>query len=314
MRIKRALRYLAPNLITAIGVCFGLMALEASFEARYIDAAWLVIYAVLTDKVDGFVARLVRGTSELGVQLDSFADFLNFGLVPAIVVYLSFGSEQGLPFATGSGRTMLMAACAVWIFGATFRLARYNITTEDPGLSKIFFSVPTTLAAGIVMIWYLALAKYTTPGTPMAPAGSFGGVRLFGDALATPTVVWRYFPVAMFVGGVLMASSLRVPKLGLMKTKVATAFVFANVLLGYVCGFARWLPEYMMWLPTMWLVVFLVWGQLSREARGMRPPPIFPEKDPPPGLEPIRPEDDLLPDGQTLDATGELTVGSGERP
>jgi len=311
MRIKRALRYLAPNLITAVGVVFGLMALEAAFEARYIDAAWLIIYAVLTDKLDGFVARLVRGTSELGVQLDSFADFLNFGLVPAIVVYLSFGAQPTLPFASGTGRTFLMLGCAVWIFGATFRLARYNITTDEPGLSKIFFGVPTTLAAGLVMVWYLALAKYTPPGAAMAPAESFGGIRLFGDAFTTPAAIWRYFPATMFIGGILMASSLRVPKLGLMRSKAATAFVFSNVFIGYVCGFARWIPEYMLWPPTMWLVTFLVWGQLSREARAMRPPPIFPEKDPPPGREPVRPEDDLVPEGHVLDATGEqLEVGT----
>lgn len=309
MQINRAVRYLAPNLITATGVCFGLMSLKAAFEARYIDAAWLILYAVLTDRLDGFVARLVRGTSELGVQLDSFADFLNFGLAPAILCYLSFGSAEALPFANGAGHSFLMISCAVWIFGATFRLARYNITTDVPGHAKIFFGVPTTLAAGCVVVWYLALAKYTAEG-PMASASAFSEVRLFGDSLNVPLGVWHYFPVAILVGGLLMASSLRMPKLGLMSSKGATVFVFVNVLLGYVFGFARWLPEYLIWPPTMWLVTFLVWGQASREARAMRPPPIFPDIDPPPGHEPMRPEDDLLPDGEALDAD-DATAGQG---
>jgi CDP-diacylglycerol--serine O-phosphatidyltransferase len=302
MQTKRALRYLAPNLITAVGLCFGLMSLKAAFEGRYIDSAWLIIYAVLTDRLDGFVARLVRGTSELGVQLDSFADFLNFGLVPAILIYLSLGQEPSLPFTDGAGRAVLMLGCAVWIFGATFRLARYNITPENPGPMKIFFGIPTTMAAGLVVAWYLALAKYAEPSGSMGEHLPFGGFKLLGEGFTTPEAVWRYFPATMLVGGVLMASSLRMPKLGLQSSKAFTIFVFTNVFLGYVAGFARFMPEYMIWPPTMWFVTFLIWGQLSREAKTMRPPPIFPDKDPPPGLEPVRPEDDLLPEGETLDA------------
>jgi CDP-diacylglycerol--serine O-phosphatidyltransferase len=108
--------------------------------------------------------------------------------------------------------------------------------------------------------------------------------------------VWRYFPVILFVGGYAMASNMRMPKLGLMRSKSATAFVFANVFLGYVFGFARLFPEYMIWPPTAWLVVFLIWGKLSPAARAMTPPPLFPSVDPPIGQEPIRPEDDLLPE------------------
>lgn len=311
MQTSRAFRYLAPNLITTVGVFFGLAALKASFEGRFVDAAWLVIYAVLTDRLDGFVARLVRGTSELGVQLDSFADFLNFGLVPAVLVYRSLSAQAGLPFQEGSGQLMLMAACSVWVLGATFRLARYNITTE-PAPAKIFFGVPTTLAAGLVIVWYLTMLKYTPEGGVMA-VEPFGGFKLFGDGLRIPEAMWRYFPVLMALGGIVMASSLRMPKLGLMRSRAATAFVMTNVALGYVCGFARILPEYIMWPPTAWLVTFLIWGQLSREARRMRPPPLFPQVDPPPGAEPVRPEDDLLPEGIELDAedTGE-SVAEGQ--
>jgi CDP-diacylglycerol--serine O-phosphatidyltransferase len=278
------------------------MSLKAAFEGRYIDASWLIVYAVLTDRLDGFVARLVRGTSELGVQLDSFADFLNFGLVPAVIVYLSLGNHPALPFVDGAGRAVLMIGCAVWIFGATFRLARYNITPEEPGHSKIFFGIPTTMAAGLVVAWFLALIKYSDPGGLMGQYVPLGGPKLFGDSLVTPEWVWRYFPATMLVGGAAMASTLRMPKLGLRNSRAFTAFIFANVLAGYIVGFARILPEYIILPPTMWLVTFLVWGQLSREARAMRPPPIFPDKDPPPGQEPIRPEDDLLPEGEELDA------------
>ena len=60
MRVSRGLRFLAPNLLTTANLCFGMLSILASFEGRYVDAAWLIIYAVLTDRMDGFVARLVR--------------------------------------------------------------------------------------------------------------------------------------------------------------------------------------------------------------------------------------------------------------
>jgi phosphatidylserine synthase len=195
----------------------------------------------------------------------------------------------------------MLAACA-WVFGATFRLARYNITTDEKP-TKIFFGIPTTLAAGLIAIWFLALAKYTDPGAILAPAESFGGPRLFGSSLTTPDGAWHAFPILLAVGGYLMASSLRMPKLGVARWKWATAFLMANAVAGLVCGFLRLFPEYMVWPPTLWLVTFLAWGQISREARRMRPPPLFPEVDPPPGEEPVRPEDDLMPEGDesTLD-------------
>ena len=304
----RAARYLAPNLITTASLTFGMLSLVASYEGRHVDAGWLIIYAVLTDRLDGFVARLVRGTSELGVQLDSFADMLNFGIAPAFLLFSSLG--QAAPLDAGWGRAFLVMASAAWVFSATFRLARYNITPDDnPGPLKIFFGVPTTLAGGFLVIWYLALLKYAQPGE------TFGGHKLFGDVV-TPSGVWQFVPLFLVVGAYLMASSLRMPKLGVMRSKAANVFVFVNVGLGALCGILRIYPEYMVFPPTLWLVLFLVWGQLSPSARALRPPPIFPPRDPPPGQEPVRPEDDLLPEGidTPLDPVAPVTGGPPSEP
>lgn len=296
----RKLRYLAPNTITGLSFIFGMLSLLASYEGRHVDAAWWIIYAVLTDRLDGFVARLVRGTSDLGVQLDSLADFLNFGLAPPVLVFTSVGVARELPFTYGTGRAVLMLSCAVWVLGATYRLARFNVTTVDPKAKKIFFGVPTTLAAGLLAVWFLALAKYSGGADPLGVGGAFGGPRLFGG-LTTPAEVWRYVPLALFLGGLAMASNLRMPKLGLARRRAATAFILTNVLLGYVLGFARLVPEYLVWPPTIWIVTFLVWGQLSREARNMTPPRVFPPVHP--TEDEIRPED-LLGGGAAADAEG----------
>ena len=98
----RKLRLLAPNLVTAISMLFGLSSLLASIEGRHVDSAWLIAYAVLADRLDGFLARLLRGTSELGVQMDSLADFLNFGVAPAVLFFTSLSTRESA-FASDSG-------------------------------------------------------------------------------------------------------------------------------------------------------------------------------------------------------------------
>src|SRR5881394_2934295 len=104
MASARFLRYLAPNLITLSSMIFGLVSLWSSANHHPSLAAWMIIYAVLTDRLDGLVARAVKGTSELGMQLDSFADFLNFGVAPAYLVLSFLTKYPGLPFADGTGK------------------------------------------------------------------------------------------------------------------------------------------------------------------------------------------------------------------
>lgn len=289
MPVNQMLRYLAPNLITMSAVVFGLLSISSAMDGRYVDAGWWIIYAVCTDRLDGLVARALKGTSDLGVQLDSLADFLNFGLAPAVLMFAALGGHPDLPFAVGSGRAYLMIGCAVWVLGATFRLARFNLTADtdaQPGQKKIFFGIPTTLAAGWVVIWLLALLKYVPPSSPFGTAGTSGGMLVPG--FETPSGVWWWLPLVMAGGGLAMASNLRMPKLGKSKSRAFTVFVLINLAIGVPLSFARLYPELLALMPTMWLVVFLVWGALSKEARAIKPPPIF-RTIPPPA-----PPDDLL--------------------
>ena len=288
---KRFLRYLAPNAVTATSMMFGLVSLSATHRANWELAAWMIIYAVLTDRLDGFVARAVRGTSEFGMQLDSFADFLNFGVAPAFLVYtfLTSPSAPGLDgVSDGWFHAALMIACAVWVLGAVFRLARFNVISDDQIPTKIFFGIPTTLAGGLLAIWFLALYKYANPGP------TFGGPKLLGESWTVPPAVWPWFPVGMVVGAYLMASSLRMPKVGSTRHRGATAFVLVNVLLGYGLGFARMLPEFLVIAPTLWIVVFLIWGRVAAAAKNLQPPRLFP---PSTDAQPkVRPQEDLAPE------------------
>jgi CDP-diacylglycerol---serine O-phosphatidyltransferase len=289
MASARFLRYLAPNLITLSSMIFGLVSLRSAATNDPALAAWMIIYAVLTDRLDGLVARAVKGTSELGMQLDSFADFLNFGVAPAYLVLSYLGGRPDLPFQDGPGKTLLWIACGGYMLCAVFRLARYNILSDDQIPTKIFFGVPTTLAGGMLAIWMLLLLKYDPKIENFG--GHFGGTKLFGESLETPLVVWKYFPIAVVVFGYLMASRLPMPKVGMTKNKLVSAGLLTLVISGYICGFAMHFPEICFWMPTGWCIIFLIWGQASAKARAMYPPPLFPKKDPAKPL--IRPQADI---------------------
>lgn len=272
-RLKRTARYLAPNLLTGMSVLFGLTSLAASHSGNWALAGWMIIYAVLSDRLDGLVARYLHATSALGMQLDSLADFLNFGVAPAFLSYCFLTAHPSAGFATGASLWILRIAAAMWVWAAAFRLGRYNATSDEDVPTKIFFGVPTTLAGGLVVMWFLLFLKYETP-TP-----TFGGDRLLGLNWTTPAGSWWWLPCAMVVFAYLMISSHPMPKSGLSKSRAWKAFLVANLILGYVGGFLRMYPEILVVSPTLWVAVFLVWGQFSKQARGLRQPSLFPQRE-----------------------------------
>ncbi|MBL4637660.1 MAG: hypothetical protein JKY56_27645, partial [Kofleriaceae bacterium] len=226
-----------------------------------------------SDKVDGVAARLLRGTSELGVQLDSFADLLNFGVAPPVLIFASLSGAPALGFSTGTGRYVLIFSCAAWMLGAVFRLARFNVSTAKVP-KCVCFGVPTTLAAGILAVTFLALLKYTPPGAALG-GESFGGAKLF-PFIQTPESVWRYLPLSLFAGGFLMGSNLRMANLGGLGSRWFSVFVLANLLFGFILIPTRLYPELLMWQPIAWTVTFLIWGQASPQFRTFKAPSIFP--------------------------------------
>ena len=284
MSVGRVLRYLAPNLITLSSMIFGLVSLWSSHNGDPSLAGWMIIYAVLTDRLDGLVARSLKATSEIGVQLDSFADFLNFGIAPAYLVLVYLSERRDLPYGDGTAHFLLFAACGAYMLCAVFRLARFNVLTDDQIPTKVFFGFPTTLTGGTITIWFLVFLKYD----PMSEA--FGGAKVLGD-LHTPLGAWKYFPIALVVGGYLMASRLPMPKVGMTRNKAVSAFLLIGLAFGYVCGFAMMYPELVFWMPTVWSIVFLIWGQASAKARALYPPPLFPKTDRDKPL--TRPQEDL---------------------
>ena len=287
MKVSTVLRYLAPNLITLSSMIFGLVSLWSARTDPAL-AAWLIIYAVLTDRIDGLVARSLKATSELGMQLDSFADALNFGIAPAFLILTYLTGRPDLPYHERGGLAyfLLFIACGGYMLCAIFRLARYNVLSDDQVPTKIFFGFPTTLSGGTMAIWVLLFLKYD----PTSP--DFGGAKLFGASLHTPTAVWTYFPIAVAILGYLMASRLPMPKMARVKNKPLGVLLFVLMTIGYICGLLMTYPEVLFWMPSLWCIIFLIWGQASASARAMYPPPLFPRKEPERPLQ--RPQEDLM--------------------
>lgn len=139
-------RYLLPNLITLLALCSGVTAIRLAVEGRYQVAVAAVILAIFLDAVDGRLARYLKGTSRFGAELDSLADFVNFGVAPAILIYFwSLNAMKPLGWIIA---LMLSMACAL-------RLARFNVALEDPNkpaYAQAFFSgIPAPAGAGLAM-------------------------------------------------------------------------------------------------------------------------------------------------------------------
>lgn len=162
------LRLLIPNLITLLALCAGLSAIRMALEGKMDLAVYLILAAAILDTMDGRIARLLKGTSKFGAELDSLADFVSFGAVPVVVLYL-WGMNQAGPIA--------WIAVLVFAICGALRLARFNVQSEDPNqpawMADFFTGVPIPAGAILVMapiyLEHLGVPKGALP--PLAVTG-----------------------------------------------------------------------------------------------------------------------------------------------
>ncbi|MCA9691508.1 MAG: CDP-alcohol phosphatidyltransferase family protein [Nannocystaceae bacterium] len=269
-------RYLAPNLVTFAALLLGVTSIVLAVRGDYVNAAWMILWATVADRLDGLVARALKATSEFGVQMDSFGDFVNFGLAPAFLLYFALSRCPTLPFQDGGGLIALYAACVAWLLGATFRLARFNVLIEETPDHRIFFGIPTTLAAAMLCSWFLVILKYASPDNPLRPPpGSFTEWRLFGELSVGPGV-WPWFLAAMVLFAGLMVSNVRMRKFGALGGKLLTGILYVFALSNIAVVAARILPDYIVLFATSWTLLFTVLGFIDPRMRGDGAPPLFP--------------------------------------
>lgn len=150
MNNKPQLIYILPNLFTAASAFLGVISIIASLHGSYQKALFYIILSLICDGLDGRVARLTKTTSKFGIEFDSLADLVAFGVAPAILFYMSIGQSFGKLGA-------LITAFFV-VFGA-IRLARFNITTGNYEPS-VFIGLPIPTAAIVSSIWTFAYLSY----------------------------------------------------------------------------------------------------------------------------------------------------------
>jgi CDP-diacylglycerol---serine O-phosphatidyltransferase len=140
-------RMLLPNLITLLALCAGLTAIRLAVESKLELALAAIVFAALLDGIDGRVARMLKGTSRFGAELDSLADFVNFGVAPALILYF-----WGLNELKSAG----WIASIVFAICAALRLARFNIMIDDPNkpvwAGNFFTGIPAPAGAITVLL------------------------------------------------------------------------------------------------------------------------------------------------------------------
>ena len=152
-------RTLVPNVITLLALCAGLTGIRLALEGRYELALGAIVFAAMLDAVDGRVARMIKGTSRFGAELDSLADFFNFGVAPGLILYFWGLNALG---NLGWIAAMVFAICAA------LRLARFNVQIEDPNrpawAGNFFTGVPAPAGAIVVLLpIYLFFLQVSVP-------------------------------------------------------------------------------------------------------------------------------------------------------
>ena len=140
-------RTLLPNLITLLALCAGLTAIRLAVENSLQLALAAIVFAALLDGIDGRLARMLKGTSRFGAELDSLADFVNFGVAPALILYF-----WGLHELKSAGWIVAM----VFAICAGLRLARFNVMIDDPNkpawAGNFFTGIPAPAGAITVLL------------------------------------------------------------------------------------------------------------------------------------------------------------------
>ena len=141
---KNKARVILPNMLTLIGVCIGLTSIRFALDGRFEFAIIAIILAAVIDGLDGRIARLIKGTSKVGKELDSLTDMISFGVAPAFIMY--FWSLNTL------GRFGWLV-CLIYVICVALRLARFNVNSgQEPSWRDNFFEGVPSPAGGILVL------------------------------------------------------------------------------------------------------------------------------------------------------------------
>ena len=140
----RRTRVILPNMLTLIGVCIGLTSIRFAFDGKFEFAIIAIMFAALIDGLDGRIARLIKGTSKVGKELDSLTDMISFGVAPAFIMYFWVMNNLG---------RLGWLLCLIYVVCVALRLARFNVNSnQEPSWRDNFFEGVPSPAGGILVM------------------------------------------------------------------------------------------------------------------------------------------------------------------
>ena len=147
---KKNARVILPNMLTLIGVCIGLTSIRFALSGEFHLAIIAIIFAALIDGLDGRIARLIKGTSKVGKELDSLTDMISFGVAPAFIMYFWKLSTLG---------RLGWLLCLIYVICVALRLARFNVNSnQEPSWRDNFFEGVPSPAGGILVLTPLIIS------------------------------------------------------------------------------------------------------------------------------------------------------------
>jgi len=212
-------RVLIPSIFTLVGVCAGLTAIRMGIESRWDLAVAALVFAAFLDGIDGRVARLLKASSRFGAELDSLADFVNFGVAPAIIMF-NWALED--LHSLGWIAVLVFAVCSA------LRLARFNVSLDRTDLpawkSNYFVGVPAPAGAILLLLPIYAqdLGLHLPRLTPLVFFYTLGiallmvsNVPTFSGKLIGQKIAREYVPPVFVAAALFMALLLTYPSLTL---------------------------------------------------------------------------------------------------
>ena len=195
------LRSLAPNILTILALCAGLTAVRFGLSGKFELAVAAIMVAAVFDGLDGRVARLLDGATKFGAELDSLTDFVNFGVVPAMLLYVWTLDTLG-----GFG----WVAALAYVVCCGLRLARFNVEMEEPDQpvwkANYFTGVPSPAAAALVLLPFYM---------------HFAGVPYVRDAA---------FLIALYTGGIAFLMVSQFPTFSFKRLRVRRDLVLPTLI------------------------------------------------------------------------------------
>jgi CDP-diacylglycerol--serine O-phosphatidyltransferase len=241
--VKNIVRYSIPNMFTAASLLLGFASIITSQTGNIEQAAWMIVWCGILDVMDGLSARLLNATSPFGAEFDSMADLVSFGVAPAIlmlnaVMYLNDIDRYSIEF------WVLSVSVSAFVLAGALRLARYNLSSDQP-MKGWFSGIPITAAgAGLTATAVILLLRH--------------------NAILDAEWINLYVPIFMFILAICMVSTFKFPKMMKRDGLYINLFQAFNFSVSCYCAVTRSYPEFLFFMAIFLLIAGTVAGLFAK--------------------------------------------------